>query len=62
MARKSKKTETHDDALAAKVSRLCSMGEARRAAELVRDSAPSEADFDIIMAAHPGLREAYFRL
>jgi hypothetical protein len=57
MAKKAAKKA--DDKLAERVARLCAMAELRRAAELIRDSKPDETSFDGMMAAHPGLREAY---
>lgn len=64
MAKKTSKkpAEQKDDELARVVPRLISRGEMRKAAEAVKEADPSEAQFDDIMAANPGLRDAYLSL
>ncbi|MDR9777202.1 hypothetical protein RJJ65_32105 [Rhizobium hidalgonense] len=64
MAKKTiKKTEAKaDNELSRIVPKLISRGEMRKAAEAVKEAAPSEAQFDALMADHPGLRNVYLSL
>lgn len=63
-SRKSKTVQavTEKSDIAERVERLCALAELRLAAELIRDSKPSESEFDEMMAQHPGLRDVYTRL
>lgn len=64
MAKKTpKKTAVKtDDELSRVVPKLISRGELRKAAEAVKEAAPSEAQFDDLMADNPGLRDVYLSL
>jgi hypothetical protein len=64
MAKKTiKKAEAKTDSeLSRIVPKLISRGEMLKAAEAVKEAAPSEAQFDALMAENPGLREVYLSL
>jgi hypothetical protein len=64
MAKKTTKkaeTKAHSE-LSRIVPKLISRGEMRKAAEAVKEAAPSESQFDAIMAENPGLRDVYLSL
>ncbi len=64
MAKKTiKKAEAKtDNELSRIVPKLISRGERLKAAEAVKEAAPSESQFDALMAENPGLREVYLSL
>lgn len=67
MARKSasksiKKPETDESNLDRRVGKFCAQGDVKKAARLIADANPREAQFDELMASHPGLRDAFSRL
>lgn len=45
-----------------RVGKFCAQGDVGKAARLIADSNLAEAQFDELMAGHPGLREAFSRL
>lgn len=51
-----------DEQLSRIVPKLISRGEMLKAAEAVKEAAPSEEQFDALMAENPGLRDVYLSL